>query len=137
MQIDQTILDEWYDLAEKQNSLLLRAGDALRGGRMEDAADLVDTARRKALLITRQMDRAGAVLPPPSAAVENALDLSLSGLTISDAARRDAEALRAAANARLALEKERGIEDGLGELLSDWATQAERNVFGPVGSGLE
>jgi hypothetical protein len=59
-------------------------------------------------------------------------------LLSSPAARRFAEAIRAAAAACQEMERERGITDGLTETLTDYADIAELEVHGPAGlRGME
>src|SRR6185503_2801073 len=100
----------------------------------------LENARRLNVFVQHGLERAGADDPADADRIERLGEelaaefrkepLSLERLT-SPKARRFAEAIRAAATACREMEAERGIEDGLAEILSDYADGAEFEVFGP------
>jgi type IV pilus biogenesis protein CpaD/CtpE len=148
--ISQEKLDALVGEAFRTNSLLLQAESRLRQDRAEAAATLIETARRGNSSVVRSLVWAGAQDPAqkvreeqrrerqelglPSAPVK---EVPLSLLS-SPSAQEYAEAIRAAAEACRKMEEERGIEDGLAEILGDYAEIAALEVYGPVGlRGLE
>jgi len=151
--VPQDKLDELADKVFRVNSHLLRAEDRLR--RDPDAADalaLIEQGRRVNHSVLTGLVSAGAQDPLKKALAEDRRERLERGLPTapvrevplhllsSPAARRYAEAIRAAATACREMETERyGPDcDGLAETLEDYADVAELEVFGPVGlRGME
>jgi hypothetical protein len=139
----QEKLTELAQKAYRATGLLVRSGDYLASVKLPDnVADDLCAAQRLCLSLRHGLVALGADdphreetlrvyhqrdLPPPP---ETPLHL-----LSSEKAQRAAQKLREAAEAVLAMEEERGITDGTGELLSDWADIAEMECFGPVGIG--
>jgi type IV pilus biogenesis protein CpaD/CtpE len=143
--IPQDKLDELADKAFRMNSLLLQAASRLRQDRAEAAATLIETARRGNSSVVRRLVWAGAQDPAQKVREEQSRERQALGLPTASvkevpisllssvAAKEFAEAIRAAAAACRRMEEERGIEDGLAEILGDYAEIAEMEVYGPVG----
>lgn len=151
MKIPDEQLKEWAQECFQQNGRLLHAADDLR--RVQAPADTqqaLETVRQRNWRMLESLVRAGADDPREErarqlreAARKAGFDMpepepvSLSLLS-SPKARRYAGAIRAAASACQEMEQERGITDGLGEILSDYADIAEMETLGPTGlQGME
>lgn len=140
--------DKLSDLARKAaraNTRLLTAGDYLRSVKLPDkvASNLAD-ARQAVASIERGLEALGADDPRREAMNRDRAAFGLSPmqetplhLLSSEKAVAFAHAMRAAADACKAMEKERGIEDGLTEQLTDYADIFEMECFGPPGLGIE
>jgi hypothetical protein len=148
--IPQDKIDALADKVFRTNSLLLQASDGLRMGATDATAVLIETSLRAnnsvldGLLcvgaqdplrqVRKEQSRERQELGLPSAPAK---EVPLSLLS-SPAAREYAEAIRAAAEACRRMEEERGIYDGLAEILGDYAEIAAMEFYGPVGlRGLE
>jgi hypothetical protein len=151
--VSQKDLNDLAATAFRIDGYLLRVQGALRRGTITvPAASDLETARQANLRIQHSLVRAGADDPREAADAETRVRMRDAGvdapelkeipieLLSSPAARRYAEAIRAAATACREMETERyGPDcDGFAEMLEDWARDAEFEVFGPVGlRGLE
>lgn len=103
------------DLEAVQNIAQVEQGALVRAG----AADPLEAARAD----TRERMRAAGFDTP-----EPGLRLVLS----TPRAVTAVDALEVAAQAYIAWDEERGIEGGIGEVISDYAASARQEVFGPV-----
>jgi hypothetical protein len=104
--------------AFRTDKLLLQAEDRLRLG-------AIDPLKK----VRKEQRRERPALGLPTSRVK---DVPIELLS-SPAAREYAEAIRIAAEACRKMEEERGIEDGLAEILGDYAEIAALEVYGPVG----
>lgn len=145
MKLAQDKLTELAQKAYRTNSLFLFAQDYLRNVNLPDTvADNIEAARRNVVSIGHGLVALGADDPHQAAWREIDDGLRAEGhdvperretplhLLSSEKAQTAARALRDAAAAVAEMEAERGITDGLGEMLSDWADIQEMEVFGPV-----
>lgn len=146
--VAQVDLDRWAQSAYRIHAYLARQRETLRN--VNAPANLqkqMAVAERLNQSLFRGIVRSGGTDPHQQAC--NALRQSLSeagyNRTIPDetsyppldtqTSRCFAEAIRAAADARRELERERGCYDGMAEQLEEWATSAECElifVSGPV-----
>lgn len=148
MKLSADKLDELAVKAYRTNSLLLHVGDYLRSVKLpDDVASALSTARQNVWSLKSGLVGLGA--EDPHARLTREDEIRITGgayevprpretplhLLNSDAAVRFARALREAAEACKAMERERGITDGLAEQLSDYADIYHLEVFGPVGLG--
>jgi|SRR5579884_1312562 len=148
MNVPQQDLNEMAEKAQRVNGHLLRVKDYLR--RTEAPADVqetLETARRSNVTVLHSLVRAGADDPLEARQEERRQQLRAADdrmpepqqvpleLLSSPAARRYAEAIRAAAVACREMETERNGPqcDGLAEILEDFAEGAEFEVYGPKG----
>lgn len=148
MKVPDAELNQWAQTLFDQNARMLCLSDALRG--KEDCDTLfsqLETIRGKNWRLMNALVRAGAESPVEKAQaalrqtyreeggeVSEPESLPLA-LLCSPKARQYAEAIRAAADARRAMDEERygvGCET-FAEILEDYAAESEFEVFGPVG----
>lgn len=142
MKLGQDKLNELAEKAHRTNALFLRAQDYLRCVNLPDqVADDIEAARRNVTSIGHGLVILGADDPQRR---QTRLDREREGrpsletpihLLSSEKAQRAARALQAAAAAVLEMEEERGVTDGMGEMLQDWSDILEMEVFGPRGLG--
>jgi hypothetical protein len=148
MKLAQDKLTELAQKAYRANSRMLSASDYLRSVNLPDpVADDLSAARQALVSIGHGLVSLGAEDPHRAAWTETDADLRAAGYDVperhetplhllsSEKAKAAARKLREAAEAVLAMEAERGLSDGLGEMLSDWADIQEMEAFGPVGLG--
>lgn len=148
MNISQDILNKWAEKCWRTNGELLTLKDYLRRANAPDAIqETAWNAQGRIGRLLNALQSAGADDPAHADLVERygeeeaasfkRREVSLELLS-SPAAQRFAKALREAANACAEMEKERGIEDGFAEVLSDHADIYETEIFGPQGlRGME
>jgi hypothetical protein len=141
-------LSELAEAADRAHGLTTHALDLLRlEGNVERAQEFLATVQSKLNHINRQLVILGADdnrvaynrkiiaerdprLPP--LADDSNVPLHLLS---SENAQRAARLMRDAADAVLAMEQERGIEDGMAERLGDYADALLLETFGPKGLG--
>lgn len=138
MRIEQDTLNAWAVLATDTNRYLIRAMDALRVGTLtpekaQTALEETGTAQQSNNRLFQQLLRAGADDPHPLASVyrERKEAVTLQQMT-SPANRRLAALLREAAEAAAEVERERGADAWLSEVLSDYAEGTEEEIHGPA-----
>ena len=135
MKIEPEDLDKMARREYKMLQTLRVIGESEATANRPSAALLaeIESAKDLAVLNLRLLLRLGAADPEENRPTRET-PLHLLG---SEAAQTFAHAMREAASWAVIVDDERGIEDGRGELLEDYAFVAEMECFGPVGLARE